>query len=243
MSYLNTKPLLFGIKNHPLINEIELVEDFPSAIGQMLIDGEIDIGLVPVAIIPQLKEWHFAGDYCIGCNGAVASVGIFSEVPMELIQKVFLDYQSRTSALLAQILFKEYWKKDVEYIITSSDAYRKKIGGNTAALVIGDRALEQKNISVYSYDLGEAWKVHTGLPFVFAAWISNKKLSPAFIKQFNEANQYGLDHIIEVIEQNENAAFDLNAYFTKYISYHLDEEKKFGLTLFLQKLINTEHLI
>lgn len=236
MSYLNTKPLLFGIKNHPVINEIELVEDYPSAIGQMLINGEIDIGLIPVALIPELKEWSFAADYCIGCDGPVASVCIFSEVPIEQIQKVYLDYQSRTSVLLAQILLKEYWKKNVGYLSCDSDEYRKKISGTTAALVIGDRALEQKNISAYFYDLGEAWKAHTGLPFVFAAWVSNKKLPVEFVERFNEANQYGLDHLDEVITQNEAPDFDLDEYFKKYISYSFDEGKTKGLNLFLQKI-------
>ncbi|HEY0356136.1 MAG TPA: MqnA/MqnD/SBP family protein, partial [Flavisolibacter sp.] len=86
VSYLNTKPLLYGIKRHPVINEIELKEDYPAKVAQMLIDDEIDIGLIPVAATLKLKEWHIVGDYCIGSDGAVASVCIFSEVPMDQIE-------------------------------------------------------------------------------------------------------------------------------------------------------------
>ncbi|MEP7319377.1 MAG: MqnA/MqnD/SBP family protein, partial [Panacibacter sp.] len=111
VSYLNTKPLLYGIKRWPeLMEQIELVEDYPSNIAAMLVEGTIDMGLVPVAVIPRLKEWHIITDYCIGADGDVASVCLFSEVPMEKIEKVLLDYQSKTSVNLAKILLKAYWK-------------------------------------------------------------------------------------------------------------------------------------
>ena len=54
--------------------EIVLTTDYPSRIAQKLLDDEIDIGLVPVAIIPRMKEAHIATDFCIGSNGPVASV-------------------------------------------------------------------------------------------------------------------------------------------------------------------------
>lgn len=236
MSYLNTKPLLYGIKRHPVINEIELVEDYPSKIAQMLIDDELDIGLIPVATTLRLKEWYIDSDYCIGGNGAVASVCIFSEVPIEEVEKVYLDYQSRTSVNLAKILLKEYWKKDVEFFDATGEDFREHIKGTTAGVVIGDRALHQRSKSEYIYDLSEAWKNHTGLPFVFAAWIANKQLPEEFIKAFNEANALGLEKIDEVISENAFPYFDLRMYYTSCVSYQFDEKKKMGLQLFIKKL-------
>src|SRR4029079_10016176 len=81
VSYLNTKPLLYGIKRHPIINEIELIEDYPSKIAQMLIDNKLDEEFIPVAAILKMEQWNTIGNYCIGSNGPVASVCIFSEVP------------------------------------------------------------------------------------------------------------------------------------------------------------------
>ncbi|MDQ3683235.1 MAG: menaquinone biosynthesis protein, partial [Bacteroidota bacterium] len=185
VNYLNTKPLLFGIKNHPGFDQIELIEDYPAKIADMLINGKVDLALVPVSIIPQMKEHYVITDYCIGSDGAVASVCLFSEVIIENIEKVYLDYQSRTSVMLAKILLKEYWKKKVKFINATSEEFQKEIVGSTAGVIIGDRALEQRLESKYIYDLGEAWKHHTGLPFVFAAWISNKRLPADFIIQFN----------------------------------------------------------
>jgi chorismate dehydratase len=236
VSYLNTKPLLYGIKRHPVLNEIELIEDYPSKIAQMLIDDQVDVGLVPVAATLRLADWNIVTDYCIGSNGAVASVCIFSQVPMEEIETIYLDYQSRTSVNLARVLLRDYWKKEVRLIDAKGEDYREKITGTTAGVVIGDRALEQRLKSKYIYDLGEAWKDFTGLPFVFAAWIANKKLSDEFITSFNEANALGLHHLDEVIAENPFPVFDLRTYYTKCISYELNEEKRKGMEMFLERL-------
>ena len=236
VSYLNTKPLLYGIKHHPVLEQISLVEDYPSRIAQMLIDDKVDIGLVPVSAIPRLNEHYITTDYCIGAEGPVASVGIFSQVPMYQVSKVYLDYQSRTSVNLARILLREYWKKKVEFIDAAGEDYRDQIKGSTAGVVIGDRALEQGCRSEYIYDLAEAWKAFTGLPFVFAAWIANKKLSNDFLTAFNEANSLGLQHLDDVIRENPYPVYSLEKYYKECVSYELTDRKREGLKLFLEKL-------
>ncbi|MEO6316417.1 MAG: menaquinone biosynthesis protein [Chitinophagaceae bacterium] len=235
VSYLNTKPLVYGFQQGMLHDKIEMIADYPASIAAMLLNDEIDLGLVPVAIIPALKEYHIIGNYCIGADGEVASVCLFSDVPIESVTEVLLDYQSRTSVRLAKILLKEYWK--VNPLLTDAKAdFRQHIKGSTAGLVIGDRAFEQRKVSPFVYDLGSAWKDLTGLPFVFAAWISNKKLDDDFIAAFNTATGAGMLAIDEIVAQVPYPLFDLKKYFTQYISYTLDERKLKGLNLFLEKL-------
>lgn len=113
------------------MSQIELVKTYPAVIAQDLIDGKIDMGLVPVAVIPLLKEAHLVSKYCIGAESAVASVCIFSDVPMDQIDKVYLDYQSRTSVQLAKILLQHFWKKEVEFI-KADENYINQISGKTA---------------------------------------------------------------------------------------------------------------
>ncbi|HEV8081087.1 MAG TPA: menaquinone biosynthesis protein [Chitinophagaceae bacterium] len=235
VNYLNTKPLIYGFEQGFMKEEIQLITDYPSKIADMLLLDEIDIGLVPVSIITELKEHHIISDYCIGCDGEVASVCLFSEVPMGKIESILLDYQSMTSVELIKILINQYWKIAPVLIPTSED-YRKNIKGTTAGLVIGDRALEQRKISKYIYDLGLEWKKFTGLPFVFAAWISNKKIDNSFIEKFNKANNIGLQNIETVISENPYQAFDLKEYYTNYINYMLDHKAKKGLKLFIKFL-------
>ncbi len=236
MSYLNARPLVYGLTHHPVINQIQLTEDYPAFVARQLVAGEVDMGLIPVAMIPKLPQSFIVADYCIGADGPVASVCLFSEVPMDQITHVYLDYQSRTSVNLARVLLREYWKKDVQFLDATGEDFRDKIKGNTAGVVIGDRALEQRQRSPFIYDLAEAWIDHTGLPFVFAAWVANKPLPPDFVAAFNEANKWGLEQL-EVVLQNINyPVYDLNKYFTHNISYLLDDDKRKGLALFLEKL-------
>ena len=235
VSYLNTKPLLYGIERAPVRKDIDLIIDYPSRIAAMLENDEIDMGLVPVAIIPHLRESYINGNYCIASDGAVASVCLFSETPIEKVTTVLLDYQSRTSVQLARVLLREYWKISPELVDAGED-FRDHIKGTTAGVVIGDRALEQRKISPYIYDLGEAWKALTGLPFVFAAWISNKPLDPVFIEAFDEANRRGVEQIDAVVAENPYPVFDLHDYFTKHLDYRLDESKRRGLEKFLDHI-------
>lgn len=235
VSYLNTKPLLYGIQSSPIIGDIELKIDYPSKIASMLLTDEIDMGLVPVSIIPEMGESYINTDYCIGCDGAVGSVCLFSEEPIERVKKVLLDYQSRTSVVLARILMQDYWHLEPEWVDAGED-FRGQIKGLVAGVVIGDRALEQRKISPYIYDLGETWKKMTGLPFVFAAWVSNRPLPESFARSFNEANRYGVENLSDVLSAIHSDIFDLKEYYTHYIQYNLDEKKKRGLETFLQKM-------
>jgi chorismate dehydratase len=215
------------------------MKSYPAQIAQALLDDTIDIGLVPVAIMPLLKNPQVISKYVIGTEGKVASVALFSQVSIDQIQKVYLDYQSRTSVALAKILFKQYWNKEVEFLI-ATEGYINEISGTTAGVIIGDRALTSLNRFEHIYDLGLAWKTYTGLPFVFAAWVANKPIPAEFIEAFDVANGYGLNHLDEVISlipANEQE-YDLYKYYTENISYKLTPEKKKGLELFLELIKN-----
>jgi chorismate dehydratase len=235
VSYLNTKPLLYGIEHAAVFAQMDLHLDYPAKIAEALLNGEIDLGLVPVAILQRMPFAEIVTEVCIGCDGAVASVCLFSDVPIAEVKTVLLDYQSRTSVRLLRILLQEYWQVQVE-IQDTKDDYTHLIEGTTAGLVIGDRAFAQRMKSKFAYDLGEVWKQHTGLPFVFAAWVANKKLPADFLQAFAQANLQGLQHIENVLRNNVYDQFDLRAYYTKNISYHLDDAKQKGMQLFLQKL-------
>jgi chorismate dehydratase len=234
VSYLNTKPLLYGLQLPPVNGQIELIEDHPAHLAEMLVKDEIDLGLIPIAAISQLNEYFIVGDYCIGTEGEIASVGLFSEVPINKIKKVYLDYQSRSSVALLKWLMKEYWGIYPKIIQAEDEGYREKIAGTTAGLVIGNRAFEQRRLSTFIYDLGTEWKKITGLPFVFAAWVSKKKLPDDFIEMFNKANAEGLRHIDEIISETPFELYDLKKYYTLHVSYLFDERKRNGMELFLR---------
>jgi chorismate dehydratase len=133
------------------------------------------------------------------------------------------------------VLLKHYWKIS-PVIEEAKENYINEIKGTTAGVVIGDRALKQRKVSPCIYDLAGSWKAMTGLSFVFAAWIANRKLPEKFEKLFNEANACGLTHISNVIAENEYPVYDLKTYYSTNISYVLDEQKLKGMHLFLEYL-------
>lgn len=236
VSYLNTKPMLYGLLSGPLSAQIELILDFPAGLANLLQNGELDVGLLPVGALHELGDYSIITNSCIGTTGEVASVAVFSNVPMNEITTVILDYQSRTSVLLCQILFRKLWKKQVRFKKASNENYLQEIGGNTAGLIIGDRALLHRSKSKYIYDLGKGWKQLTGLPFVFAVWVTKKKIDDHFLQLFNEAVEQGIKQLSSDVLQIDFPEYDLYTYFTKNISFPLDDAKMEGLQRFLDEI-------
>jgi chorismate dehydratase len=238
VSYLNTKPLVYGFELGMMNDEIELSFDYPANVAKKLLNDEIDVGLIPVAVLPELLHYEIISDYCISANGPVASVCVFSDVPLSEIKEIVVDYQSRTSAALLKILIAQHWKIDV--VLTAADkGYETKIFGTTAGLVIGDRAFVQREKSKYIFDLAEAWKQMTGLPFVFAVWAANKSVSQNFKSAFNQVCTASLTNIQQIIINQNYKLYNLQVYYTNNISYQFSEEKKAGLNKFLTFLNTT----
>ncbi|RQO30992.1 hypothetical protein DBR32_09805 [Taibaiella sp. KBW10] len=235
VSYLNTKPLLYGIQRHPILQQIDLSLAYPSRIALQLQEDTTDVGLVSTAALLTIPNATIITDYCIAASGKVASVCIYSKRPLAQVNKIYLDYQSRTSVKLAEILLKHYWKKEV-LLLPAPENFMDLIEDTTAAVIIGDRALKANHQFEYVYDLAEHWKAFTGYDFVFAAWIANKALPETFIQQFGEANALGLQHIDAVIAENPFPEYSLDTYYRENIQYVLDEDKRKGLNLFLNYL-------
>ncbi len=84
ISYLNTKPFLYGLFQKGIDELTEMSFDIPSVCAQKLISGEVDLGLIPVAVIPQIKNPYIISDYCIGTEGEVKTVSIFGKKPLLL---------------------------------------------------------------------------------------------------------------------------------------------------------------
>jgi len=236
VSYLNTKPFIYGLYKALPPGSFDLRLEIPSACATLLQEGAVDLALAPVAIIPHLTTAWLESDYCIGTLGPVRTVCLYADVPLEAIQTVLLDFHSRTSVQLVQILFKEYWQYQPVFE-HAEQGFEKRIQGRTAGLIIGDRTIGMEYQHPFVYDLGEVWSAWTGLPFVFAAWISTKPLPEDITTTFNEALRTGLEHLPELIKILPSMPnFHLADYYKHHISYNLDEAKWKGLNLFLDKI-------
>jgi chorismate dehydratase len=235
VSYLNTLPLIFGLTHSKVMQKIHLSLDNPSVCAQKLINAEADLGLVPVASIPQISNASIVSNYCIGADGAVKTVLLLSDHPLNKIKTIFLDTESRTSVKLVRVLAEKFWKR--EFTWKPLPGIKDNSPEPAAVVLIGDKTFVEKTKYKYSIDLAEEWKNFTGLPFVFACWVANKPLPQQFINDFDDAQKFGLlnlDASIALSESKLISKTGLKDYLLHSISYDFDDAKKKAMDLFLK---------
>jgi chorismate dehydratase len=240
VSYANTLPFVYGLTRYPEAPPMELRFDHPADCAARILKGESDLGLIPVAVIPQLSKYEILPGYCLGAIGKVRTVLLVSNSPVQKIHKILLDYQSRTSVMLVQMLARDYWKISPEWVAGDVLNENMELCEGEARVIIGDRTFSAEKKYLYAYDLAEAWVNWTGLPFVFAAWVANRPIDPEFVKRFNNSLQFGLKNIAEASTLYSGnpllQGVNLLGYLTENLSYRLDNSKMRGMKLFLEKL-------
>ena len=232
ISYLNTLPFIYGLKNHPINKQISMIECVPSVGASLLINNKVDIAIVPAAAIPFIPNHNIISDYCIGATDKVASVLLCSGVPLEDIKTLYLDTDSISSVTLSKILCKNYWK--ISPVFEDHKLDNNNLDFDKSYVMIGDKALQLASSFNYVYDLAQEWIKFKSKPFVFACWVANKELTPSFIKDFNEALELGLSNIDKSLEGDTKGFskdFAYN-YLTNNISYNLDSSKREGMQEF-----------
>jgi chorismate dehydratase len=247
VSYLNTKPFLHGLQSSPINDFLDIKLATPTDCATALKSEKAAIGLVPIALLADVPELAIVSNYCIGALGAVRTVSLFSTVPLAEISRIYLDYQSRTSAALTQVLAQYHWKITPEFVATTAGYEQRTLSNTEAALVIGDRAIAWKNVYPYEYDLAAAWQDWQKLPFVFAAWVALpnkieaiKAAQPDFFNQFDAALAAGLaaaPALADLYQPQYTAyKFDVLRYFQQDIQYNLDSDKRRAAAIFIDFL-------
>jgi len=232
VNYLNSKPFDLGLKRSALTSSWNIITETPAKCAALFADGEADVALVPVGALPALKNYKVITDYCIGCDGAVRTVCIFSHTPINFCKRILMDTHSRTSVLLSGIMMHEYFGVSPQ---TLSWDGQSMPGEDEAVLMIGDKVFGYESSFAYRYDLGEIWKLHTGLPFVFAVWVAQPHLGTEEETVLNQAFAYGVDHLLDIIRKESTENLDLYYYYHHNIRYKLDEDKKQAMNLFFKK--------
>ena len=240
VNFANTYPFIYGLTETGFDKKVILTTDHPADCAAKLVSGQVDIGLIPVAALPDMKEYHIISDYCLGAYGKVRTVMLLSNSPFDLIKTVNLDYRSRSSINLARILAKNAWKKEFLWNNTTEHFDFINIPDNEAIVLIGDRCFEFEKKFRYKTDLAEEWYNFTGLPFAFATWTANKKLDEKFLKEFNDALGTGVRNIPAVVEKYGKTGTirgeDLYIYLTKNMNFDLNNEKRKAIDLFLEMM-------
>jgi chorismate dehydratase len=235
VSYLNTKPLVEGLDERTDLFALRF--DLPAQCAALLHEGRIDVGLIP-AIEYLRGDYRIVPDIAIASDGPVASVAVFSRVPVEKIETLALDISSRTSVALTRVLSAAKWGIKPKLTPHEPDL-RAMLARADAALVIGDPALEidADAIGVEKIDLGSEWKTLTGLPFVYAMWSGREGvIGPSHIAELQAARDRGVNAIPAIARRFAGAdgrrVAMVEQYLRDNLKYPLGEREIAGLRRF-----------
>jgi chorismate dehydratase len=231
VSYLNTKPLVFGLAERA--PEIEIVFDVPSRLADDLHAGRLDVALIPSIEYANHPSYVLVSDACIGCRGPVLSVKLFSRKPLGRIRSLALDEGSRTSVLLARILLWERYRLRPR-LSPLSIACGPEDSTADAVLLIGDRAIHPPQSGfVDSWDLGDQWCRWSELPFVFALWVARPGVDLS-----GQTRDSGVAHL-EEIAGAEAAGVGLSpsqtlSYLRDNLHFYFHSRERRGMKLFFE---------
>ena len=237
VSYLNTKPLVYGLDAYPAQFTVRF--DVPATCAALLHEGRVDLGLIP-AIEYLRGDYVIVPDVAIASDGEIASVAVFTRVPIEQVRTLALDVSSRTSVALTRVLCARHWgiapsftpaDPDLETMLTRADA----------ALVIGDPAfgIDAAKHDVTKIDLGSEWRALTGLPFVYAMWTGRAgAASPDQCRALQAARDRGVAHLADIARDVARGIPALEAQTLQYLrdnlKYGLGEREAQGLRRFYE---------
>jgi chorismate dehydratase len=199
VGYLNAQPLVYGLDREPAV---ALRFDVPSVCATRLAAGEIDLGMVPSIAHLDRPGDRIVPGMCIGSDGPVASVAIFSRVPAREIRSLALDTSSRTSVVLAKVLCARRFGISPRFESRAPDLVSMTAAAD-AALLIGDPALyvDHRALGLQKIDLGAEWTAMTGLPFVWAFWAGRPDaVRDDTVDVLQRASDAGLAHLDEIAD-------------------------------------------
>ena len=230
VQYLNSKPLICGYDG-------PVVFDHPSGLAADLVEGKLDVALVPIFEALRHPSYGLADGVAIASDGPVFSVFLAHQCPIEEIESIAIDPASLTSVNALQVILAEYY--GIRPLLREFADYPQK---TSAVLLIGNQAIafrERDAGATQILDLGAEWKLRTGLPFVYAAWLIRADLPEvqAVAEELRALKDYGIAHLGEVIAGDDHPSDFSRRYLTDHIRFDLGPREKAGLEKFRQLLV------
>ncbi len=236
VSYLNTKPLVYGLDAYP--DQFDVRFDVPAKCAELLHDNKVDLGLIP-AIEYLRGDYAIVPGVSIASYGDVATVAVFTRKPIDRVETIALDLSSRTSVALTRVLCAKRWGIAPKFTPAEPDLDRDAAEGGCGA---GDRRSGVRRSirpshDVTKIDLGGEWTALTGLPFVYAMWVGRPgAASPRQCRMLQEARERGDANLDAIARQvgGGDARLEQRAltYLRDNLKYGLGEAEQAGLRRF-----------
>lgn len=218
--------------------DVELLTDAaPSVCGDMLARSDAEVALVPVIEYQRMSNVLVVPDVCVGSHARVRSVVLATRFnDLKDIRSIALDSSSRTSAVLIQIIFREFLGVAPKCHPVEPDLYLM-LESSDAALIIGDPAMIFPRDDLRVHDLASLWHEHTGLGFVFAMWMVRRSAAELVrVVDFAGARDEGLEHLDEIVElyhpKLKLSREELRSYLVDNVTFNLNAEMSKGLELY-----------
>jgi len=230
VSFLNSTPLIAKADDR-----VDLQLAVPSKLRNLLETDQVDAALLPVFDVVDSGAFKILPVGGIGCDGPTLTVRMFSRVPIESIQTVHLDGDSHTSVALLKLLMHHHG-----YTLTYEplgngcrDLDDLESSEIEAVLLIGDKVVTaepDRQAFPYQWDLGQQWKLMTGLPFVFAVWAVKHSTESESIAQALSQSRLREPQLIEAVAREQASQHgwpeDLAIeYLTKILCYDVGEQQ------------------
>lgn len=239
VAYLNTLPLVHGMEQGLGRDRIELSYDVPAVLADRMRAEELDLALMPIVELAGIPDLEVVPGLGIVTRGPSRSVLLIANRPAEQVATVALDPESRTSNALIQLLFHECLPGERRFEI-GPIGLAEGLANYDAMLRIGDKALfEEPPAGSHVYDLGEMWTAHTGLPFLFAAWVVRQgRLDRKTYRLLHDSRRAGSKAIDEIAAayrfRGQAHPERARAYLDEAIHYRLGERELRAIRLFFE---------
>jgi chorismate dehydratase len=229
VDFINTFPIAWALGRHlPPELDVEEVVGVPTRLNALLRAGEVDVANVSsVEYARNAEAYVLLPSLCVGSDGAVESVQLITELPLEDVRSVAVTGQSASSVVLVRTLFPE---AEVRPEGTAADA----------RLMIGDDALRSAfEDPTPHHDLGALWRERTGLPMVFAVWAARADapgllaLDAALASAVADAAGHAADVARAAAVRYDYPAGFLARYFEK-LRYRFGQRERAGLARFFE---------
>ena len=255
IDFLNPAPLMWDFEHPPIDAELarcyRVERMLPSECAERLVNGEADIGLIPIAALATTPGLRILPGCTIAAKTRVRSLLLVRRArqPLQSLRSVAADTASRTTMAYARILFHIWGHEEVPFVPMAANLDHM-LDCSDAAIVIGDPALlaleersnrfERTGEELVYHDLAHEWRALTGLAFVSAVWgaARGSPLDESVTRDFIRSRDHGLEHIDALVEEWSRRIpipeQTIRTYLTTNIHYVLDEECIEGMRLFFR---------
>ncbi len=242
VSFLNALPLVEGLEEEP---GVHVTSEVPSRLLDTLLNGHAAVALCPIIEYQTSPEpLAIVPVGAIGSASTTLTVRVFSRRPLFEIDHVAVDGDSRTSIALLQVVLHEmYATRPGLTTFNHRPTLDEAADGADAVLLIGDKVVASaphRETFPYQLDLGDAWRRISGLPFVFAAWMTLRGTDldklPRVLRRQREINRGRIHEIINRHATERGWTRELaEQYLCTLLRFDLGQRELKAMTVFWQR--------